>query len=962
MSDQTGHQLKKYHERPQPSFINTLKVKLTLYLFALFLVLIITTYAVLAYTEKTILHEREYKFTHELGNNIVSEISNRVAQTESLTKSIARLAESLDKKPEIYMNNFPGIIDFQGLDTIAGGGIWPEPHQFVSDRKRSSFFWGRDKDGSLQFYDDYNDPNGPGYHNEEWYVPARFLDKDNVYWSKSYMDPYSFEPMVTCTAPIYENDQFTGVTTIDLKLKGLNEFFNQKAASFGGYLFAVDRNNKLLSFPDPQISKRVTVTDGNRSEEYKDMEEIQRDLPSLRKLYLELKKINDSLINNQKGNKSIEQQAKTIAATSYQIEPQEGLLISSFINSKISEEESYFFIENDPLLKETAMHSIFIMPETGWKLVVATPLAKINAFTLKVKYSLLSMLVIVEFAILAIMAYIFNFKITGPLNQMCQKLQQADVSENPVWVEENREDELGQLAYELNKRSSVIEDVIDQLKGSNLKLEKRVEERTTEIIEALKLLEEAKNNAEAANKSKSLFLANMSHEIRTPMNAILGYTDILTKKLTDPEHSRYLKIVRNSGKTLLSLINDILDLSKVEAGKLELRFGSINTRALFQSVPEQFAALLKQKNLKFNLEISENLPNAILIDETRIKQVLNNIIGNAIKFTEKGSITLKVFDFTESNELIFSIEDTGRGIPKEKLNNIFDSFEQVDHNEIEGTGLGLAITQKLIHIMNGNIEVTSEVNKGTKFVITISRVESFDITKQEDEESEKHYSFTEATILIADDVTLNKDMIKTYLEKFPFKIIEAENGKQAIEIAREHIPDLILMDIKMPVMNGIKATSIINEDKKLQNIPVIAITANAVKDAEAEIKKVFDAYLYKPIQQNSLLEVLSDFLQTSETLTTVLSEQEDSATCAEISDILENNFLKEIQQAAESLEISELNSLIKELTKLSVEKPSKIFRKWILALNTGFNNFDMEALAEELNKVKAVITELKSVS
>ena len=204
-------------------------------------------------------------------------------------------------------------------------------------------------------------------------------------------------------------------------------------------------------------------------------------------------------------------------------------------------------------------------------------------------------------------------------------------------------------------------------------------------------------------------------------------------------------------------------------------------------------------------------------------------------------------------------------------------------------------------------------------------------------------------------------MLKTYLESFPFKIIEAENGQQAIDMAKEYIPDLILMDIKMPVMNGIDATKIINEDKDLSHIPVIAITANAVKDAEAEIKNVFDAYIYKPIQQNSLLDTLSDFLQTSETIVPISSQTEDSKSAAEISEILANYFLQEIQQAAESLEISELNSLIKDLNKLSVEKPSKIFRKWILALNTNFNNFDMEALAEELNKVQDVISELKTV-
>ncbi len=415
----------------------------------------------------------------------------------------------------------------------------------------------------------------------------------------------------------------------------------------------------------------------------------------------------------------------------------------------------------------------------------------------------------------------------------------------------------------------------------NLRLEQEVAERTRELREnqdrlvtAKERAERAERRAHQANQTKSVFLANMSHEIRTPMNAVLGFAEILRGKVRDKKQQEYLAAIETGGKTLLSLISDILDLSKVEAGKLELQYKQVDVGEVFRDMAQIFSQKLTAKGLDFNIQIDASLPNILIFDETRLRQILINLIGNAVKFTDTGSITLKaVCEDIKANTLTFglSVADTGIGIPEDQRERIFGAFEQQsgqNHQKYGGTGLGLAITKRLAELMGGSISVSSETGKGAVFTIVIKDVEFLSAERITEEKQESGLDTNairceNARILVVDDRRLNRELIKGYLADVEFEIVEAENGQQGIEQALSCQPDIILMDMKMPVMGGREASAFIKQHEKLKKIPIIAITASVMKEDEKEIKTHCDGFLGKPFSKRELVLELARFLSVS---------------------------------------------------------------------------------------------------
>ncbi len=500
----------------------------------------------------------------------------------------------------------------------------------------------------------------------------------------------------------------------------------------------------------------------------------------------------------------------------------------------------------------------------------------------------------------------------------------------------------------LTKANTVLQEAILIKNNSLGKLRMEIAERNRIERELIR----AKEAADDANHFKSEFIANMSHEIRTPMNAILGFSELLKKRLSEEKNLQYADAIISSGKSLLALINDILDLSKIEAGRIELEYDTMDLRQLITEIQQIFALKVGEKGLDFIVDYSEDMHDFIILDESRIRQVLLNLIGNAVKFTEKGSITLRIrkSDFdeaTQSGNVEISVIDTGIGIADDQKDVVFEAFRQHKGQSVKaygGTGLGLTISKRLIEMMDGSIRLESTVGVGSSFIITFNNVKFSEqvgaISQNEDNENYDAIRFRGGRLLVADDNENNRNLINEYLSDSSLDLIFAKNGTEVVNLADLYSPDLILMDLKMPEMDGFEAFNVIKANESNESLPIVALTALAMKsDVKRIMDSGFNGFVSKPIRKETLIKELMRFFEydriETEEPRTGDAERSDQGSMDAIPDgmlesaiqKLENEFRPMVNDVKETLMIGQIKELAvsiaafgKEISSGSVEK------------------------------------------
>jgi PAS domain S-box-containing protein len=490
----------------------------------------------------------------------------------------------------------------------------------------------------------------------------------------------------------------------------------------------------------------------------------------------------------------------------------------------------------------------------------------------------------------------------------------------------------------------------------------------TEAKKAEQELMKAKQIAEQSLILKETFLANMSHEIRTPMNAIIGFTDILIKRNLQAQEKEYVQIIKNSGENLLRIINDILDISKIEADMIVFEEHPLSIKEIFNSLHSMMLQRAAEKELELIYDAEASIPDVLLGDPTRITQILINLTGNAIKFTKNGKVEVSANVIREEKErsvLQFTISDTGIGIPEDKLNSIFERFKQgEDHTtrNYGGTGLGLSIAKQLVELQGGQMSITSKLDHGTQVTFTLPLKKTKEVYASKPTNEEQKFDPNELKklkILLAEDNPINVKLVLSLFEDYGIRADVVENGKEAVEMIKNNLYDLVLMDMEMPEMNGYEATKIIRGDLK-NKVPIIAMTAHAMAgEREKCFKLGMHDYISKPINANSLFEKIynaTEFVKEwNKSAKKVINLEYLSNIMSGKKDLIRETIEIFVKQAGEDLPV--INQAIDKIDYLTVKRFAHRMKSTITMM--GINSLspvleEMETLGNEKKNMERI--------